>query len=377
MQLGGWAYLGIFTAALVLAWGLTPVALKIATNKAIFDRPGDYKVQRSPIPYLGGAAIVAAFSVAVVFAAAIKPPVSGFSELLTIMALALALGAMGLVDDLHGLNPFVRLIFEVAGAVTLFTAGVRVEIFDLTVLNLLLTALWVAGITNAFNLLDNMDGLSAGIAAISSFFFFLIAAINGQFLVAGLAAALTGCAIGFLRHNFHPAKIYMGDAGSLYLGFLLAVLGIKLRFDAPEQITFMVPILVLGVAIFDTVLVTATRLINRKNPWSGGRDHTSHRIVFVGISVPVAVALIYAAQVALGWLALIMSRVDVVTGYLIMGFVLAIAMFFGILLAFVPVYEQSKRRRLMIQEVKEHEVEPEGLSDPGAPRAGVMAIVER
>ena len=373
MQLATWAYLAIFGAALALTWGLTPVALKIATRNEILDRPGDYKVQRSPIPYLGGAAIVAAFTIAIVAATLARPPVSGIFELLTIMGLALVLAAIGLVDDLRGLNPTVRLVLESVAGLVLFSSGVRVEIFDVSALNMILTILWVVGITNAFNLLDNMDGLSAGIAGISSFFFFIIAALNGQFLVAGLSAALTGCAIGFLKHNFHPAKIYMGDAGSLYLGFLLAVLGIKLRFEAPVQITFMVPILVLGIAIFDTILVTTTRLLNRKNPWSGGRDHTSHRIVFVGISVPVSVALIYAAQVALGWLALIMSRVDVMTGYMIMAFVLSIALFVGVLLSMVPVYEHSPRRRMMLKEVKHHEPEPEGRREADGPRTDVVS----
>lgn len=368
MELGGWAYLAVFTAAIVMAWGLTPVALRVATKRRFLDVPGDYKAQASPIPYLGGAAIVAAFTTAIISAAALRPPVSGLSELVTIMGLALALAAMGLVDDLHGLNPAVRLLLESAAGIALYAGGVRVEIFDATTLNMILTVLWVVGITNAFNLLDNMDGLSAGIAGISSLFFFVIAAINGQFLVAGLAAALTGCAVGFLRHNFHPAKIYMGDAGSLYLGFLLSVLGIKLRFEAPEQITFMVPVLVLGIAIFDTILVTTTRVINRKNPWSGGRDHTSHRLVFVGIPVPVTVSLIYVAQIALGWIALIMSRVDLTTGYMIMGFVVVIALFFGTLLAMVPVYEHSRRRRVMLKQVEGHEIEPEVRESAEAPR---------
>lgn len=374
MQVDGWAYLGIFVATLGLAWGLTPVALRIATRKDILDRPGEYKVQTSPIPYLGGAAITAAFTASIVVAALITPPVSGFTELLTIMALALALAAMGLVDDLHGLHPVVRLIFEIAAAAALYAAGVQIELFNAGLPNLILTVLWVVGITNAFNLLDNMDGLSAGTAGISSFFFFVIAAINGQFLVAALAAAMTGCAAGFLWHNFHPAKIYMGDAGSLYIGFLLSVIGIKLRFEAPEQITFMVPILVLGIGIFDTLLVTTTRVINRRSPWSGGRDHTSHRMVFVGIPVPVAVALVYAAQIALGWLALVMSRVDLTTGYMIMGFVVVSSIFFGILLGHVPVYEHSTRRRLMLQEVARHEVEPEAPHDPGASGSDVISV---
>lgn len=359
MQLGGPAYVVIFVTTLFLAWGLTPVALRIAIRKQILDAPGDYKVQESPIPYLGGAAIVAAFSLAIMASALVNPPSEGLGELATILGLAMGLALMGLVDDIKGLNPWFRILVEIGAGLALFSVGVGVEMFESSPVNAAITVLWVVGVTNAFNLLDNMDGLSAGTAAVSAFFFFLIAAINGQFLVAGFSVAVVGCAVGFLRHNFHPAKIYMGDAGSLYLGFLLAVIGIKLRFNAPPQITFMVPVLVLGIPIFDTSLVLTARVINRLNPLSGGRDHTSHRLVFVGMPVPVAVSLIYAGQISLGWLAVIMSRVDALTGFLIMGFVVVFGVFFGVLLGSVPVYDHSKRRRLMIQEVRPHEVEPE------------------
>jgi UDP-GlcNAc:undecaprenyl-phosphate GlcNAc-1-phosphate transferase len=153
----------------------------------------------------------------------------------------------------------------------------------------------------------------------------------------------------------------MGDAGSLFLGFLLAVIGLKLRFESPPQVTFLVPILVLGIPIFDTVLVVTTRLMHRLSPIVGGRDHMSHRLVFVGIPVPAAVSLIYAAAIALGWLAIAMSRVDVVTAYILGGFVVAVGLFLGVLLALVPVYESSRRRKVMLVEVEKHE-EEEGSS---------------
>jgi UDP-GlcNAc:undecaprenyl-phosphate/decaprenyl-phosphate GlcNAc-1-phosphate transferase len=211
--------------------------------------------------------------------------------------------------------------------------------------------------------------LSAGIASIAAFFFFVIAALNGQFLVATLAIALAGCATGFLRHNFHPARIYMGDAGSLFLGFLLAVLGIKLTFVAGPPVTLFVPLLVLGVALMDTTLVVTTRLMHRRSPLVGGRDHISHRLVFIGVPVPAAVGLIYATAISLGWLALVMARLDAATAYLLMGLVVFLAVFLGVLLANVPVYETSKRRRMMLQEVVEHEAEPpQGASGtPAAP----------
>lgn len=358
-DLGWTAYLAIFAGATGLSLAATPVALRLAVRLGAVDVPGRHKSHASPVPYLGGAAIAVAFSAAVVVAAAVRPPDDGFAQLVAIVGLALALSLVGLADDLRGLDVWVRFGAQIAAAGLLWAAGVGVQLVDVAAVDALITVVWVVGVSNAFNLLDNMDGLSAGVAAIAAMWFFAIAALNGQFLVAALALALAGCALGFLKHNLHPARIYMGDAGSLFLGFLLAAIGIKLRFDAPVSVTFLVPVLVLAVAVFDTALVVATRLLHRRNPLAGGRDHVSHRLVFVGIPVPVAVALIHGAAVAHGWLAVVMSRLDPTTAYVLMGFVVAADVFFAVLLANVPVYETSRQRHLMIQEVRRHEPAPE------------------
>jgi UDP-GlcNAc:undecaprenyl-phosphate/decaprenyl-phosphate GlcNAc-1-phosphate transferase len=354
----GWDYGLVFCGSVLLSLVFTPLALRFALRRSVLDLPGGHKSHDMPIPYLGGAAIVLAFALAVLGGALLEPPATGGDELVAIILIGLGLGCMGLLDDLRGLGPLVRLVIEILAGLGVWYFAESVQIFQADALNAVLTVVWIVGITNAFNLLDNMDGLSAGVAAIGAGFFFVIAAANGQFLVASLSIALAGCALGFLRTNFHPARIYMGDAGSLFLGFMLAAIGIKLRFDGPNEVTFFVPILVLGVAIFDTTLVTITRLTHRRSPLSGGRDHTSHRLVFVGLPVPAAVTLIYGGAVSLGWLGLITSRVDRGTGFLLMGLVLSIAAFVGVMLALVPVYETSRRRHLMIQEVVRHEPEP-------------------
>jgi len=224
---------------------------------------------------------------------------------------------------------------------------------------------WVAGITNAFNLLDNMDGLAGGVAAIAAIAFFVIAAVNGQFLVAALAIAVAGCALGFLRHNFHPATIYMGDAGSLFLGFMLAVVGILLTFQASSGATFLVPVLVLGVAIFDTTLVTAARLRHGRSPVRGGRDHISHRLVTVGIPVPAAVALIYLAAASLGWLAVVMARSDLTTGLVMAAWLAAFAAVLGFLLTRVPVYDNCRHRHLVLTEVTANDALAASADQPG------------
>lgn len=360
MELGIWAYGGAFLVSLALSLGLTPVVLRVANSRGIFDHPAPNKSHESPVPYLGGVAIVAAFSLAVGIAGVVQRPPSGLDELGVILGFAVALSVMGLFDDVRHLNPLPKFALEVAAGVALWAVGVQVAIFPSDVLNALFTVLWVVGITNAFNLLDNMDGLSAGIAAIASGVFFILAAINGQFLVAALSIALTGCALGFLRHNFHPARIYMGDTGSLFLGFVLAAIGIKLKFPGPNQITFMVPILVLGIPILDTTLVVVNRLLHRRNPLSGGRDHISHRLVFIGLPVGVAVGLIYGSSVILGWLGVVMSRIDRTSGFLLMALVVTVAAFVAVMLSLIPVYETSRRKRMMITEVHGHE-EPEEL----------------
>ncbi|MGI8537283.1 MAG: MraY family glycosyltransferase [Mycobacteriales bacterium] len=354
------AYLAAFVGSLVVAWLLTPLLLKLAVARQVLDAPDDRKAQTSPVPYLGGIAIVAGFSAMCLAAAAIDRATSVVVELALLLGVGLVLALVGLADDLKGgLSPVLRLVVEIGAGVAVFATGSGAELQGPAALDLAVTVLWIVGITNAFNLLDNMDGLSAGVAALAAAAFCLIAALNGQFLVAALAAGTAGCATGFLRHNFHPAKIYMGDAGSLFLGYLLAILGLKLTLTGtPSVVALFVPLLVLGVPVFDTTLVTWQRLRHGRSPMQGGRDHTSHRLVWVGIPVPVAVCLLYAATVALGWLALLLARLDVTSGLLLVGFVLTVGTFLLLLLAAVPVYDNSRQRRSMLQVVRQHE--PEG-----------------
>jgi UDP-GlcNAc:undecaprenyl-phosphate GlcNAc-1-phosphate transferase len=315
---------------------LTPLVLRFALWRDVYDHPGEHKGHTDPVPYLGGLAIVGAFALTVGIAVIVRPPVSGRGELFVILGLAVLLAVVGLLDDLRGLSPLVRLVVEVGAGLAVWGIGAGVDLFGPGVSDAIVTVVWVVGITNAFNLLDNMDGLSSGVAAIAAGSIFVIAASNGQFLVAALSIGLAGCALGFLRHNFHPATIYMGDAGALFLGFVLAYLGLKLRFDGPVDATFLVPIVVMGVPIFDTTLVTVTRLSRGVSPFQAGRDHTSHRLVRIGIPVPAAVALIYTVGVCLGLVALVISRVDRVSAYLLVAAVGIMGLLVGVLLAVIP-----------------------------------------
>ena len=348
---GSWLeYVVVLLVSGLVCTLLTPVAMAVATRVGFFDNPGGHKSHESPVPYLGGVAIVMAFAASVIGAAILKPPVSGRDELVVVLLLAVGLALIGLLDDLRNLPPIVRLTVEVLFALQLWRMGTGVQVTGESVLDILLTVVWVVGITNAFNLLDNMDGLAAGQAAICAMVIFAVAVANGQVLVAALAVALVGCAVGFLRHNFHPARVYMGDGGALFLGFLIAYLGMKLRFESSVSESFLVPVLICSIPVLDTSLVTFSRLSTGRSPFNGGRDHISHRLVHSGMPVPVAVGATYAASAIIGVVCFVVSRVDPVSAWILSLLVGTTLVLGGILLAFVPVYPESTRRHFSITE---------------------------
>lgn len=372
----GAVYLLGFAGSLALTWYLTPLALAIARRRGLLDHPGGHKIQSEAVPYLGGAAIVVAFVASVGIGGALLPIGARRAELLMVLGVGLALALVGLVDDLRGLGPWVRVAAEVVAGLAVWRSGIGAVLTEVPLLDAAITVLWVVGVTNAFNLLDNMDGLSAGVAGVAAFSFFVLGATQGQFLVAMLAITLAGCACGFLRHNFHPAKVYMGDAGSLFLGLMVAVIGLKLRFpNVGRDVAWFIPVLVVGVAVFDTALVVVSRRLNHRAITQGGRDHVSHRLVFVGIPVHGAVAIIYTAAAGCGWLALVLTRTDRVGAILLMGFALAVSLGAGVALGRIPVYTPSQRRRVMLSEARAHEHEPVDAPGPEQPVATPPEIV--
>jgi UDP-GlcNAc:undecaprenyl-phosphate/decaprenyl-phosphate GlcNAc-1-phosphate transferase len=313
----------IFLAALVFSVVAVPVVQRIARRYDVLDAPSARKIHTSPVPLLGGAAIY----LGVILSLIVLGQFEYVQQMASILIGATMMTMLGIWDDKWGLRPFAKLIGQVGAASLLYFTGVSVQFLHNDLLNYAATVLWVVTITNALNLMDNMNGLAGGIAAVTSVFFFLIATLTNQNLIAPLSAVLVGACIGFLYYNFNLASIFMGDTGSLFLGFILAAVGIKLRFPANSDIvTWMVPVLLLGVPLFDTTLVTLSR-IRRGIPISrGGKDHFSHRLVALGYTRREAVLILYLVQGALGVAALVVMQADIMQGYAVGLFVLVAAL---------------------------------------------------
>jgi UDP-GlcNAc:undecaprenyl-phosphate GlcNAc-1-phosphate transferase len=317
----------IFASALLFVVGATPAAKWLATRLGIMDQPSARKVHTTPMPRFGGIAMYGAVVVALlVFEDRFR-----VNQLVSILLGATWVSFLGGWDDRWGLRPILKFSGQIIAAMILIVAGVQVNFLPLPWLNWLATIVWVVGLTNAINFLDNMDGLSGGLTAVASAFFLLMAVQNGQYLVGGLSAALLGACVGFLVYNFNPASIFMGDTGSLFIGFMLAAIGIKLRFpDNVPFVTWMVPILVMGMPIFDTTLVFISRLRRGKNPLTTpGKDHTSHRLVAMGFTTREAVMIHYLMSGVFGMAALLVTQANIAEGYLIGG-VAALAGMYGI-----------------------------------------------
>ncbi len=294
-------------SALIIAIGGTPLVRYAAIQLGILDQPSARKVHLAPVPLMGGAAIYLAFIVAL----AVWGERSYVNEVVGIFVGATLVSLIGALDDSRGVGSYLKLAFQIAAACILILSGVQVRLFN-GFLDIALTLLWVVGITNAFNLLDNMDGLSAGVATVASAFFTLLAAMSGQYLVGTLAAALGGACVGFLVYNWNPARVFMGDTGSLFLGFLLAAVGIKLRFPANSaSITWMIPVLILALPVFDTSLVFLSRLRRGKNPLTtAGKDHLSHRLARLTGSQREAVLLCYLVTGATGLASIFLTQAN-------------------------------------------------------------------
>jgi UDP-GlcNAc:undecaprenyl-phosphate/decaprenyl-phosphate GlcNAc-1-phosphate transferase len=337
-----------FVVALLASLGLTIPVRHFALRFGMVDKPGPRKVHLKPMPLLGGIAMYLGFVLAVLLAL----PGSAQQQIVGILAGATLLAIVGFLDDGGVLHHQVKLFIGMpVAALFLLASGVRAGVFTLVVpgplgvvLDDCLTVLWIVGITAAFSILDHMDGLCAGVAAIAAVFFAFTATVWGQTMVRTLAIATFGAALGFLRWNFSPAKIFMGDGGAMFLGFLMATLGLKLH--PPAELlpgTWLVPVLILGIPIFDTMLVSISRARRGLIPFtSPGKDHTAHRLSNIGLGHRGAVLVMYCGASLLGMLGFIAARLSATSEYVILATVGPFAIFVVFFLESFPYEKQAK-----------------------------------
>ncbi len=317
---------------------LTPAVRAIAERRGMVARPRGDRWHKRSTAMMGGVAIFCAFVIGILVFSQRLP---GGARL--VLAGAAVLFIVGLVDDLIVIKPPVKLALQLIVASIVVYFGRRLPWTDSNALNIFITIFWLVGITNAVNLLDNMDGLAAGIVAIACAFMAATFLLNGQMSEALLPILLGGAALGFLVFNFSPASIFMGDCGSLFLGFALGGTALLSTYDRARNVgtVLVTPVLIMLIPIFDTCIVAVMRKLNGRAISQGGRDHTSHRLVGLGISERRAVQLLFALSMASGALALIVRqmRLDVMIAALV-GFLLVL-LSIGLYLSKVRVYEEG------------------------------------
>ncbi|MFA4981146.1 MAG: MraY family glycosyltransferase [Candidatus Omnitrophota bacterium] len=331
-----------FIITTVVSYLIMPFMRMVALRTNFVDHPKDNKVHARPIPLLGGVGIYLAFMI------------GAFSNLgifqdprwMGIFIGATVLLVIGLIDDRMGMMPEIKLLAQILAAMAVVKSGVRVEFLQNYYLNTVLTYIWIVGITNSFNLLDNMNGLSAGIAVIASGFFGIIMLSSNQVEIAVISFAVTGSCLGFLKHNFPKANIFMGDSGSLVIGFILASLGILGSWKTKFLTTSLaMPVLVLAYPIFDTTLVTIMRLLEGRSIFQGGKDHSSHRLALLSFRKRKAVLVIYIICVLLGLSALVIQRVHIRAAFAIIAVVILFLTALGVRLGMVNTGRFGRKKK--------------------------------
>jgi len=309
-----WLYTAAFTVAFVIALIATPYAKKISIKLKAIDHPKARGLQKEPIPRIGGLAIVTGFLVSML---AVAP---FFEEFRTIQFLGFIVGAviiaiLGILDDIYDLSAKIKIVVQLIAALIVVFTGTTIEMlawpFNDTVdylytLSIPLTVVWIIGITNAVNLIDGVDGLAAGVSSICSFFLMVLCILTGSPMAVVFTAALAGSSLGFLPRNFNPAEIYMGDTGSTFLGYVLAVSSVMGLFKTYTMLAMLVAVLALALPILDTAFAMIRRYLKGLPLMSADRGHLHHRLIDRGYSQKQAVIILYMASIITGALSVLL-----------------------------------------------------------------------
>ena len=358
----------------IISFAATPIVKSFAEKVGAIDMPGEARrVHNHPIPRMGGLAIFLGFLLSVLLFVPMSRPLEG------VLLGSVIIVATGAVDDVVSLKAWVKLLLQIAAACVAVYYGVRIEVLGnlnifssndyvtLASWSVPITVLWIVGITNSVNLIDGLDGLAVGVSTISSLTMLVIALLVADSSVAVVLAALVGACIGFMPYNLNPAKIFMGDTGSLLLGYVLATMSVLGLFKFYALVSFAVPVLAIAVPLFDTIFAFFRRLIHGQNPMHPDRGHFHHRLIDMGLSQKQAVAVLYTISAILGLAAVVITTsVELKALILILGFCLC---------AFVWAAVYGKLHHLNIGaaiagETPTIEPEPEKKADDDKPDAG-------
>lgn len=322
--------------AFVLSFFLTPVAKRFAIKVGAIDVPkDDRRVHTKPIPRMGGLAIYAAFTICMFLFSDIE-----FQKLLGIFIGSTILVITGMVDDIKPLRASLKLVIQIFAALVLVKFGFRIEFLTNFLnnsgyiffdgLSIPITVIWVVGITNTINLVDGLDGLATGIATIAALTFAYVSYSTGNLPVAALSLMLAGASLGFLPHNFNPASIFMGDTGAYFLGFVLAAISIEGTLKGTTALTLIIPVLALGLPIFDTAFAIVRRALNKKPIFEADKGHFHHRLLQIGMGQKRAVLVIYFISILMGT-----TAVAIINNAMINVSILVVV---TSLMIFIPIY---------------------------------------
>ncbi|MCA1572121.1 MAG: undecaprenyl/decaprenyl-phosphate alpha-N-acetylglucosaminyl 1-phosphate transferase [Chloroflexi bacterium] len=311
-----------FATALVVGLIATPLVRGLAESRGLLDEPGGRKVHRVPIPRLGGVAMAIAFGAAIGVATLMSPDLGAVGGLRPNRAPAILVGVailliVGVVDDVRGMRALVKLAFQIVAAMVTFWLGLSVErlylpwgMVELGILALPITVAWIVAVINAVNLIDGLDGLASGVVLTALGAFGLLAAVDGVDPTLPLIAATTGAAVGFLAYNLHPATIIMGDTGSMFLGFVVAAIGLSLTQDGVQPIEPWVPIVALGVPIIDTAWAIVRRTARGAPFFVADSGHVHHQLLRRGLSQRDAMLSLTAVSAGLAVIAVMLAQVE-------------------------------------------------------------------
>lgn len=314
--------------AVLLTLAFTPVAKRLAVRVGAYDRPVARSVHARPMPHLGGLAMFAAFALTVVARG------TGGREMWGILLGGAAMVALGIVDDFRGIHPAAKLAGQVAVALLTVWFGVRIEwitnplggMWYAGAYSIPLTVLWMIIVINTVNVVDGLDGLAAGICSIASLTLLFVALRAGQAHVVTLTAALAGCALGFLPYNFNPAKIFMGDAGSMFLGYALAAISVEGPLKSATTVALLIPVLALGLPLFDVSFAVVRRLLNGRPIYQADREHLHHRLLELGLTQRQVALVMYGVSGCLGLGAVLIGGGNARLGLVIVAMVVVLSL---------------------------------------------------